>query len=97
MSGIDEHHRLIQEGPYKIIRHPLYVSYILILIGLSFILLLFWLLIPTLCITIGIYPTAKAEEALLIEQFGEEYLAYQQKVGMLIPKFRPRKNVQANN
>ena len=37
---------------------------------------------------IGIYPTAKAEEQTLIEQFGEEYIKYKQKVGMFFPKFR---------
>lgn len=29
-SGIHEEHGLIQEGPYRAIRHPLYVSYVLI-------------------------------------------------------------------
>lgn len=87
-SGIIEEHKLIKNGPFGIIRHPLYVSYILILAGLSLILLSYWLLIPTLFIIIGIYPTAKAEENNLIEQFGEEYIEYKQKVGMFFPKLK---------
>jgi protein-S-isoprenylcysteine O-methyltransferase Ste14 len=85
-SGIHEEHRLIQEGPYGVIRHPLYVSYILILAGLSLALLMYWLLIPVVCILVGIYPTAKAEEEVLVEQFWEAYIGYQRRVGMLFPR-----------
>lgn len=88
ISGTLEEHKLIKEGPYAVIRHPLYTSYIFILAGLSLILLSYWLLIPTLCMIIGIFPTAKAEEETLIEQFGEEYVEYKRKVGMFFPKFR---------
>lgn len=87
ISGLSEDHKLIQNGPFGIIRHPLYVSYIFILLGLSLTLLTYWLLIPTLFIIIGIYSTAKAEEELLIEQFGEQYREYKKKVGMFFPKF----------
>jgi len=87
-SGILKEHKLIKEGPYAIIRHPLYVSYIFILAGISLILLTCWLLIPTLLMIIGIYPTAKAEEETLIEQFGEEYLEYKENVGMFFPRIK---------
>ena len=86
-SGTLENHRLVQKGPFAIIRHPLYVSYILISAGLSLALLSYWLLIPTFFIVLGIYPTAKAEEKVLIEQFGDEYIKYKQRVGMFFPKF----------
>ena len=85
-SGLLKNHKLVQKGPYRIIRHPLYVAYIFISTGLSLVLLIYWLLIPTLFLIIGIYPTAKAEEEILIEQFGEEYDKYKRKVGMFVPK-----------
>lgn len=91
-SGTLKKHKLIKEGPFAIIRHPLYVSYIFILAGLSFIVLSYWILIPTLFIIIGIYPTVKAEEKTLIEEFGEEYIEYKRKVGMFFPKFRKLKS-----
>ena len=90
-AGLFEDHKLIQKGPFGIIRHPLYVSYIFISAGLSLILLSYWLLIPTLCIIIGIYPTSKTEEETLIEQFGEEYIKYKRKVGMFFPKIKGRR------
>jgi protein-S-isoprenylcysteine O-methyltransferase Ste14 len=47
---------------------------------------MYWLLIPTVCIIVGIYPTAKAEEEMLVERFGEEYIGYKRRVGMLFPR-----------
>ena len=85
-SGMHEDHKLVTMGPFRLIRHPLYVSYILIVAGLSLILLSYWLLIPALCVIVGIYPTAKAEEKALTEQFGEEYVEYKQRVSMFVPK-----------
>lgn len=85
-AGTLEKQQLIRKGPFALIRHPLYVSYILILAGLSGILLSFWILIPTAFVIVGIYPTAKAEEEVLIEQLGDRYLTYRNEVGMFFPK-----------
>ena len=85
-SGVPRSHHLVQNGPFAIVRHPLYVSYILILVGLSLVLLTYWLLLPALAVIGGIYPTAKAEETMLIEQFGDKYRQYQQRVGMFFPR-----------
>jgi protein-S-isoprenylcysteine O-methyltransferase Ste14 len=85
-SGVLRNHQLVQNGPFAVLRHPLYVSYILILVGLSFILLTYWLLLPSLAVAVGIYPTAKTEEEMLIRQVGDEYRQYQQRVGMLFPR-----------
>lgn len=85
-SGMHEEHKLVTNGPFRLIRHPLYVSYLLIVAGLSLILLSYWLLIPALCVIAGIYPTAKAEEETLTEQFGEEYAEYKRRVSMFVPR-----------
>lgn len=87
-SGTLDHHRLVRKGPFALIRHPLYVSYILVLAGLSLVLLNCWLLIPTLFMVVGIYPTARAEETVLMAQFGDEYTKYRQEIGMFFPKAR---------
>ena len=86
ITGVYEEHKLIQTGPLGIVRHPYYVSYMLILVGLSLVLLTWWPLVPALCVVIGIYPTAKAEEDMLIKRFGKEYIEYQRKVGMFFPR-----------
>ena len=93
-SELSKNHRLIQKGPYKIVRHPLYVSYLLILVGLSLILLIYWLLIPAIFVIIGVYPTAKTEEEFLIQKYGEEYIKYKRNVGMFFPKFKKVKSIK---
>ena len=85
-AGVYWEHKLIQTGPLGIVRHPYYVSYVLILIGLSMSLLTYWPLLPALCVIMGMYPTAKTEEGMLIKQFGKEYIDYQRKIGMFFPK-----------
>jgi protein-S-isoprenylcysteine O-methyltransferase Ste14 len=85
-SGIYGDHRLVREGPFGVVRHPLYVSYILISAGLGLALLSPWMLVGTLCLAAGIYPAAKAEEEVLVKQFGGEYVEYQRKVGMFFPR-----------
>jgi protein-S-isoprenylcysteine O-methyltransferase Ste14 len=84
--GALENHLLITTGPFRVVRHPLYFSYVCILFGLTLVLSTYWLMIPLLCVIIGVYPTAKAEEEVLISQFGEDYIKYQEKVGMLFPR-----------
>lgn len=87
-AGITEDHVLIQTGPFAVIRHPLYVSYVLILIGLSFVLRSHWLLIPAALTLAGMVPAARAEEAVLLERFGAEYVRYRQRTGMFFPECR---------
>ena len=86
ISGVCIEHRLVQEGPLGIVRHPYYVSYVLILVGMSLTLTTLWPLVFALCVIIGMGPTAKAEEEQLIKLFGEEYQQYQKNVGRFFPR-----------
>jgi len=90
-SGTLAHHILIAKGPFALIRHPLYVSYILITLGLGLILLNVLSFIFVLLLVLGIYPTAKAEESVLLMQLGDEYANYQKSVGMFFPRLRKNK------
>jgi protein-S-isoprenylcysteine O-methyltransferase Ste14 len=85
-SGVHANHRLVQSGPLGIVRHPYYVSYVLMLAGLSLALATPWPLVLALCVVTGMGPTAKAEEAQLTALFGQEYEQYQQRVGRFFPK-----------
>jgi protein-S-isoprenylcysteine O-methyltransferase Ste14 len=85
-SGVNANHRLVQDGPLGVVRHPYYVSYVLILVGLSLTLATLWPLLLALCVVIGMGPTAKAEEEQLTALFGEDYQEYQQRVGRFFPK-----------
>mgnify|MGYP003681915444 CR=1 FL=1 len=73
IAGVYEDHKLVQTGPLGVVRHPYYVSYVFLLVGLSLALLSWLPLIPALCVVIGMVPTAKTEEVMLQERFAEEY------------------------
>jgi protein-S-isoprenylcysteine O-methyltransferase Ste14 len=85
-SGVHADHRLVQDGPLGVVRHPYYVSYVLMLVGLGLILATLWPLLLALCVVIGMGPTARAEEAHLTALFGQEYEQYQKRVGRFFPK-----------
>ncbi len=74
----------------KIVRHPLYASYIYYFIAFQLIFqsLIFLPLLPGI---LGYYSIAKYEESILTYEFGDEYRNYQNKVGMLIPFMGRRK------
>jgi protein-S-isoprenylcysteine O-methyltransferase Ste14 len=85
-SGVHADHKLVQDGPLGIVRHPYYVSYVVILVGLGLTLSTIWSLLLALCVAIGMGPTAEAEEKQLTELFGEQYQKYQRRVGRFFPK-----------
>jgi protein-S-isoprenylcysteine O-methyltransferase Ste14 len=87
-SGALEDHQLITTGPFGVVRHPLYVSYILILLGLFLIFLNCLILVPLASSILGVKAMANAEENVLTNLFGDQYLRYQAEVGMLFPKLR---------
>lgn len=77
---------LLDSGVFKVVRHPIYTGAILFYLGASLITLslasaLFWLVIIAFYILISRY-----EERLLTEEFGQDYLNYKKKTGMLFPK-----------
>jgi len=78
---------VISEGVFRIVRHPIYTGALLfyltaILSTLSLVSAAFWLLI------IGFYIfICRYEERILTETFGNDYLEYKKKTGMLFPKF----------
>jgi protein-S-isoprenylcysteine O-methyltransferase Ste14 len=89
ISGVHEDHRLVQDGPLGIVRHPYYVSYVLILLGLGLTLTTFWPLLLALCVVIGMRSAARAEEEQLLALFGDEYEQYRRRVGRFFPRIAP--------
>jgi protein-S-isoprenylcysteine O-methyltransferase Ste14 len=79
-------HSLATAGPYARIRHPQYVSFVLILLGflLQWPTLLTLLMFPVLLLMYG--RLAITEENEMREQFGEAYQHYVQRT----PRFVPR-------
>ena len=78
-------HELINKGPYSLLRHPQYLSQILVDIG-GGIALMSYILLPLAIIEIPfLIMRALLEERLLEKNFKEQFSAYKKKTGFLIP------------
>ncbi len=77
---------IIREGSFRWVRHPFYLSLILIVLSLVLLLDSYVLLAGLIVETIILVGEAHREEAILIKEFGEVYLSYQRKTGMFLPK-----------
>lgn len=83
--AMPEDQRLVTWGPYKYVRHPSYLAYFLLFIGLFLTLLNLLAAVPFIAI-LGYVRIAAEEEKLLVKRFGEAYLAYQHTTGMFVPR-----------
>jgi protein-S-isoprenylcysteine O-methyltransferase Ste14 len=84
-----EGHRVVDTGPYRLVRHPIYTG----IIAASFIMAL-ELATPTALLgaavmTFGWWMKARAEEAFLGRELGAAYDAYRRRTPMLVPFVGP--------
>lgn len=72
--------RLVTRGPYAISRHPMYVAWTLIYLGVALVVNTAWLLILLPALAVFIHHEAQREEQRLLEAFGDEYRWYRRRV-----------------
>jgi protein-S-isoprenylcysteine O-methyltransferase Ste14 len=85
---IREKHELVTRGIYSVIQHPMYASQWLWVIAQPLLLHNWVAGFLNLLIFIPFYfLRVKAEEQMMLETFGDQYRAYTQKVGAVLPKF----------
>lgn len=80
-------HELVRSGPYRVIRHPMYLAFFTIGIGFGLIsenyLIAALYVIP---LTAMYSARVKREETMLIEKFGDSYREYMKKTGRVFPR-----------
>ena len=77
--------KMVMNGPYKLMRHPMYTAALSISLGLA-CLIQSWAFFCVFCIyLLLIFPLIPMEEDGLRKAYGEQYDAYQQKARKLIP------------
>jgi protein-S-isoprenylcysteine O-methyltransferase Ste14 len=83
--AIKKDHHLITNGPFKIVRHPQYLSQFFMDIG-GAVATLSFVLAPLALIQIPfLFLRASLEDKLLEKHFGENFRNYKKKSGMFIP------------
>lgn len=83
---IREQHRLVSGGPYRLIRHPMYTSFLLMALGQAF-LLSNWVvaLVGLIGFAVLFFPRVGKEERMMVETFGPQYRAYMERTKRIIP------------
>ncbi len=85
-----EQHRLVTAGPFSIIRHPMYIGYLLaglggILLFQTWTMVFFSLHFPALMLR------ARQEERVLAAEFGDEWRDYTRRVPAWLPRLIKRR------
>lgn len=85
-----EGHRIVDNGPYAIVRHPIYTGIILAVFATAAIKGTGFALLGAAIMTLGFWIKARLEERFLRSELGvENYDAYSRRVPMLVP-FGPK-------
>src|SRR3990172_11368444 len=92
--AVKKGHQIIKSGPYRIVRHPLYLGLTLAVWGATLALdSLITLIILAIPFPITLYLNIKAEERLLSKEMAGEYQKYQQEVPGLLPFLKTKTRI----
>ena len=84
--GLRKNHQLIMTGPYRFIRHPGYLGYICLSLGMYLFLSTLLGLFLNLLVCFIIYrKRIPLEEKILANFFGEDFKSYKDKTKIFIP------------
>ena len=87
MLTLGEEHKLVTTGPYSRIRHPMYTFFYILVISTALISANLFVGIFGISAWTALYLVRiNDEEAMLLEEFGEEYRGYMEQTGRLFPK-----------
>jgi protein-S-isoprenylcysteine O-methyltransferase Ste14 len=83
---VAEDHKVVDRGPYKLVRHPSYTGVLVTFLGLG-LAVQSWAAILTLLIVFAVAYgyRIRVEEKTLISQLGEDYVSYTKRTKRLIP------------
>jgi protein-S-isoprenylcysteine O-methyltransferase Ste14 len=91
-APFDPPRRLVISGPYRFVRNPMYVGFVVVLAGEAIVYpYLTRLMVGTLAVFVALATgfVMTFEEPVLRSKFGDEYAAYCRNVGRWIPRFAP--------
>jgi protein-S-isoprenylcysteine O-methyltransferase Ste14 len=84
---IQKEHMLVTNGPYQVMRHPIYTAMIFWSAGLSLYTANWFFIAFTMLVVLWIAPRVAKEEKMMLSHFGEAYRDYMKTTGRYFPKF----------
>jgi protein-S-isoprenylcysteine O-methyltransferase Ste14 len=86
LAGVKAEHRLVQTGPYSIIRHPLYICFFALVLATGMV----WTTFSALAVAMGLFVVGmwvriRTEEKLLRDVFSSEFDDYARRVPSVVP------------
>ena len=88
-AAIGSQHELVREGPYRVIRHPIYCSMLCLVLGIGFVAAPLWLFaVATIVFLVGTEVRVRIEDRLLAERFGVMFAGYRRSTRAYLPLIR---------
>jgi protein-S-isoprenylcysteine O-methyltransferase Ste14 len=81
-------HALVTTGPYRYVRHPFYLAFIVAVVGGTLVAANWFVLLSGLVPFSFLIARTRIEEEKLIERFGDEYREYMEKTGRFFPSVK---------
>jgi len=85
LSGVRKDTSLVTSGPYRFVRHPIYLGAFVFLVAEAFLSANLLVLTPTIALCILLCAQLPEEENLLIDRFGDQYREYMKRTPRFIP------------
>jgi protein-S-isoprenylcysteine O-methyltransferase Ste14 len=86
-----EGQRVVDTGPYRLVRHPIYMGFIVIYLGLAILCASALAFAGVALMTVGLWIKARLEEEFLSEELGAAaYAGYKARTPMLVPRLARR-------
>jgi protein-S-isoprenylcysteine O-methyltransferase Ste14 len=79
-------HTLVTTGPYRWVRHPFYVSVLLLVVSCAMLAANWFIFGCGLVLFAMMLRRTRIEEGKLAERFGEEYRRYVERTGAFVPR-----------
>lgn len=82
---LKEGHELIERGPYRVVRHPIYTGILAMFAGTAIGMGYFGGFLGLLLVFVSFWLKLKREEDLMLKHFPDKYAVYQRRVKRIIP------------
>ena len=83
---IKEEHELVDDGPYRLVRHPIYTGLLVAFIGGALARNEWRGALAAVVVVIALWRKLRLEERWMTETFGETYRRYRDSVPALVPR-----------